>query len=70
MIIIAQIGGPNGIRMCFDTDDTEHVPTPEWCEDMAHRLGRQAVAVYQQLPDAEPVEPESVEPDMPADPDA
>ena len=52
MILIARIGGPAGIEMVCDTDDTDTTPTPEWCEDMVHRLARQALETYDALPDS------------------
>lgn len=54
MILIARIGG---IEMVCDDDQPGIHATPEAIEDIAHRIGRQAVEVYNMLPDSSPVEP-------------
>ena len=56
MILVARIGGPSGIEMVCDTDENECIPTPEWCEDMVHRLARQALETYEALPDSKMAE--------------
>lgn len=51
IIILARIGG---IEMVFDDEQPGIHATPEQVEDIAHRLGRQAVEVYNMLPDPAP----------------
>jgi hypothetical protein len=58
MMIIARLGGSNGIEIVADDERTEQSPTPEWIEDTAHRLARVALEVYGSLPDSAIVTPD------------
>jgi hypothetical protein len=53
MILVARIGS---IEMMLDDEQPGIHCTPEQIEDISHRLGRQAVGVYDMLPDAKPAE--------------
>lgn len=56
MILIARIGG---IEIVFDDELPGINHTPEQIEEVAHRLGRQAVEMYNMLPDPAAADPDA-----------